>query len=66
MAFLISDVTPEKRPVLIEFITRLYSVYTDLQFTYLEINPLVVVDGANGPTVHYLDLAAKVFWKHLE
>lgn len=57
---LLDDVTPEKRPVLIEFITRLYSVYTDLQFTYLEINPLVVVDGANGPTVHYLDLAAKL------
>jgi ATP citrate (pro-S)-lyase len=30
-----------------------------LQFTYLEINPLVVIDGA-PPQVYYLDLAAKI------
>ena len=39
----------------------MYSIYTDLQFTYLEINPLVVLEGKNGSVqVFYLDLAAKL------
>ncbi|KAJ3385980.1 citrate synthase [Entophlyctis sp. JEL0112] len=54
---LLSEVKKAKHDVLIDFITRLYSVYTDLQFTYLEINPLVVTDDKN---VYYLDLAAKL------
>ncbi|EXJ84403.1 ATP-citrate synthase subunit 2 [Capronia epimyces CBS 606.96] len=48
--------------VLLDFIIRLYSVYVDCQFTYLEINPLVVIPNAAGTSadVHFLDLAAKL------
>jgi len=48
--------------VLIDFISRLYAVYVDCQFTYLEINPLVVIPNADGTSaeVHFLDLAAKL------
>lgn len=48
--------------VLVDFITRLYAVYVDCQFTYLEINPLVVIPNAQGTSaeVHFLDLAAKL------
>lgn len=38
------------------FIAQLYEVYRQNHFTYLEINPLVVV----GNTIHILDLAAKL------
>lgn len=54
-----ADIPQAKRATLIDFLTRLYTVYSDLQFTYLEINPLVVIDGS-PPQVHYLDLAAKI------
>ncbi|EJD05575.1 ATP citrate lyase isoform 2 [Fomitiporia mediterranea MF3/22] len=52
----------KKRETLIDFITRIYAVYVDLHFAYLEINPLVVLDGEGGkePTVHFLDMAAKL------
>jgi ATP citrate (pro-S)-lyase len=48
--------------VLVDFITRLYAVYVDSQFTYLEINPLVVIPNADctSASVHFLDLAAKL------
>ena len=48
--------------VLIDFISRLYAVYVDCQFTYLEINPLVVIPNkdATFAEVHFLDLAAKL------
>ena len=48
--------------VLVDFISRLYAVYVDCQFTYLEINPLVVIPnaGATSAEVHFLDLAAKL------
>lgn len=48
--------------VLVDFITRLYAVYVDCQFTYLEINPLVVIPNSDGTSadVHFLDLAAKL------
>jgi ATP citrate (pro-S)-lyase len=48
--------------VLIDFIARLYAVYVDCQFTYLEINPLVVIPNADktSAAVHFLDLAAKL------
>ncbi|KAG0168848.1 citrate synthase [Apophysomyces sp. BC1034] len=61
-AGLLKDVPEFKRDVLVDFITRLYSLYVDLHFTYLEINPLVVTDPAEGqtPQVMYLDLAAKL------
>jgi ATP citrate (pro-S)-lyase len=54
--------SPEKKAVLFEFIYRLHAVYSDLNFTYLEINPLVVLANADGSgySVVYLDLAAKL------
>ncbi len=43
-------------------LTRPLLVYVDCQFTYLEINPLVVIPNAEGTSadVHFLDLAAKL------
>lgn len=48
--------------MLVDFITRLYAVYVECQFTYLEINPLVVIPNANktSASVFFLDLAAKI------
>ncbi|KAK4202566.1 putative ATP-citrate synthase [Triangularia verruculosa] len=48
--------------VLVDFIVRLYAVYVDCQFTYMEINPLVVIpnEDATSASVHFLDLAAKL------
>ncbi|KAG0003176.1 citrate synthase [Entomortierella chlamydospora] len=59
---LLVNVPESKHDVLVDFITRLYAVYVDLHFTYLEINPLVVLDPtAEEPArVYYLDLAAKL------
>jgi ATP citrate (pro-S)-lyase len=45
---------------LVEFISNLYAVYSKLNFTYLEINPLVILEFKEGTTVHALDLAAKL------
>ncbi|KAH9939191.1 citrate synthase-like protein [Amylocystis lapponica] len=47
---------------LVDFLIRLYSVYVDLHFAYLEINPLICLDAVDGgePTIHYLDMAAKL------
>ncbi|KAF9916381.1 citrate synthase [Lobosporangium transversale] len=61
-SLLLVNVPVPKHDVLIDFITRLYSVYVDLHFTYLEINPLVVLDPTpeHPAQVYYLDLAAKV------
>lgn len=50
----------DKKQVLVDFIGRLHAVYSDLNFTYLEINPLVVLDSKPQPQVIYLDLAAKI------
>ena len=59
---LLKHVPPAKKEILVDFLIRLYSVYVDLHFAYLEINPLVVLDGVNGgqPTIQYLDMAAKL------
>ncbi|KAI4138237.1 MAG: hypothetical protein L6R39_006898 [Caloplaca ligustica] len=59
---LLTDVPKGIHNVLIDFITRLYAVYVDCQFTYLEINPLVVIPNqdATSAEVHFLDLAAKL------
>ena len=59
---LLSQVPKGVHPVLIDFISRLYAVYVDSQFTYLEINPLVVIPNAEKTSaeVHFLDLAAKL------
>ena len=51
----------QQKKTLVSFITRLYLIYADLHFTYLEINPLVVLESADkDPQVFYLDLAAKL------
>ncbi|KAL1864737.1 beta subunit of ATP citrate lyase [Diaporthe australafricana] len=59
---LLADVPKGVHNVLVDFITRLYAVYVDCQFTYLEINPLVVVpnEDATSASVYFLDLAAKL------
>ncbi|KAJ2777316.1 ATP citrate lyase subunit 1 [Coemansia javaensis] len=62
-AALLADIaSATQRDALATFIERLYAVYVDLNFTYLEINPLVVLETADGaqPQVVYLDLAAKL------
>ncbi|KAJ2077313.1 ATP citrate lyase subunit 1 [Coemansia sp. RSA 988] len=62
-AALLGDISSAKqREALATFVERLYSVYVDLNFTYLEINPLVVLETEDGalPQVVYLDLAAKL------
>lgn len=61
-AKLLSKVPKGVHNVLVDFITRLYAVYVDCQFTYLEINPLVVIpnEDATSASVHFLDLAAKL------
>ena len=59
---LLSQVPKGVHNVLVDFISRLYAVYVDSQFTYLEINPLVVIPNKNGDgaEVQFLDLAAKL------
>ena len=59
---LLTHVPAEKKDTLVDFLVRLYSVYVDLHFAYLEINPLVVLDPVAGgePQVCYLDMAAKL------
>jgi succinyl-CoA synthetase beta subunit len=50
----------ERKEALVDFLARLYSVYVELHFAYLEINPLVAVE-VNGKTeIFYLDMAAKL------
>ncbi|GAA5888457.1 hypothetical protein JCM16303_002774 [Sporobolomyces ruberrimus] len=60
---LLKNVTgTERLEALVDFVVRLYSVYVDLHFAYLEINPLVAVENAStGKTdIFYLDMAAKL------
>ena len=59
---LLKDVPKGVHNVLVDFISRLYAVYVNCQFTYLEINPLVVIPNkdATSAEVHFLDLAAKL------
>jgi ATP citrate (pro-S)-lyase len=59
---LLKNVPAAKQETLTDFLIRLYSVYVDLHFAYLEINPLICLDGVDGgePTIHYLDMAAKL------
>ncbi|CAE7127960.1 unnamed protein product, partial [Rhizoctonia solani] len=61
-ANLLSAVPSEKQDTLYDFLSRLYSVYVDLHFAYLEINPLVCLDATESspPTIHFLDMAAKL------
>lgn len=61
-AALLKNIPEGIHNVLVDFITRLYAVYVDCQFAYLEINPLVVIPNADATSaqVHFLDLAAKL------
>lgn len=52
----VCQVPASRQPLLASFIQSLFKVYVQLNFTYLEINPLVVV----ADQVYYLDLAAKL------
>jgi hypothetical protein len=54
---LLGDVAPALRPPLATFFAALHGFYIELAFTYLEINPIVVLEGG---MVTPLDLAAKV------
>jgi len=45
---LLGSVPDTKKETLVDFLIRLYSVYVDLHFAYLEINPLVCLDGVDG------------------
>ncbi|PPQ79967.1 hypothetical protein CVT26_004413 [Gymnopilus dilepis] len=53
---------PAEKEILVDFLIRLYSVYVDLHFAYLEINSLEVLDGVDGGEfqVCYLNMAAKL------
>ncbi|KAI0065227.1 ATP-citrate synthase [Artomyces pyxidatus] len=59
---LLPHVPAAKQETLVDFLVRLYSVYVELHFAYLEINPLICLDAVDGgqPTIHYLDMAAKL------
>ncbi|CAF0738649.1 unnamed protein product [Rotaria sordida] len=53
---LLKNIPAVRRSHLSAFITKLFQVYMELQFTYLEINPLVVTTN----TVYILDLASRL------
>lgn len=53
---LLTKLSQDKVDRVAKFIVELYRLYTDLYFTYLEINPLVVTPKG----IYILDLAAKV------
>lgn len=55
-AALLKNVPSDRRSHLSAFITKLFHVYMDLQFTYLEINPLIVTNKS----IHVLDLASRL------
>ncbi|ETO32229.1 hypothetical protein RFI_04886 [Reticulomyxa filosa] len=48
----------QKRDMVSEFIEKIFQMYSELHFCYLEINPLVVLNDLSG--VFILDLAAKL------
>ncbi len=53
---LLGNVPEERRALIAGFIEGLFKFYSDLNYAYLEINPLVVV----GDRIYPLDLAAKL------
>eukprot|EP00050_Salpingoeca_kvevrii_P006445 m.289422 g.289422 ORF g.289422 m.289422 type:complete len:1078 (+) comp12131_c0_seq1:124-3357(+) len=53
---LLSTTPAERKAILAQFIAALFKIYRDLFFTYLEINPIVVVKDK----LYILDLAAKL------
>jgi ATP citrate (pro-S)-lyase len=54
---LLSAVPAANKDALTDFILRVYAVYVHLHFTYLEINPLVALEGGE---IHFLDMATKI------
>ncbi|KAJ7599131.1 ATP-citrate synthase [Mycena floridula] len=51
----------EEKDILVDFVGRLYAMYCNLHYAYLEINPLVVKKDAEGKIgVYPLDMAAKL------
>ncbi|KAG8931643.1 citrate synthase [Tulasnella sp. 418] len=46
---LLVHVPEAKKETLVDFLIRLYSVYVDLHFAYLEINPLICLDVFPAP-----------------
>ncbi|CAH7669494.1 ATP-citrate synthase [Phakopsora pachyrhizi] len=58
---LLSAVPSKRQDALVDFLARLYSTYVELHYTYLEINPLVCMESADGsPSIAFLDMAAKL------
>lgn len=58
---LLKKVPLELHDVLTRFIVRLYTVFVICHFTYLEINPLVVMQNTEkNIEIYYLDVAAKL------
>ncbi|KAG8696946.1 citrate synthase [Ceratobasidium sp. 394] len=59
---LLAAVPAEKQDILYDFPSRLYLVYVDLHFAYLEINLLICVDAipSSPTTIHFLDRATKL------
>jgi ATP citrate (pro-S)-lyase len=53
---LLKNVSNDRQAQLSKFITKLFEIYMDLQFTYLEINPLVVTTKS----IYILDLASRL------
>uniref|UniRef100_A0A8C5EFN1 ATP-citrate synthase n=1 Tax=Gouania willdenowi TaxID=441366 RepID=A0A8C5EFN1_GOUWI len=53
---LLTNVSEDKKQVIATFIVGLFTLYEELYFTYLEINPLVVTQDG----VFILDMAAKI------
>ncbi|KIY63972.1 ATP citrate lyase isoform 2 [Cylindrobasidium torrendii FP15055 ss-10] len=61
---LLVHVAEDKKDTLVDFLVRLYSVYVDLHFAYLEINPLIALGPSESKSgkseIHYIDMAAKL------
>eukprot|EP00752_Nemacystus_decipiens_P004049 g3707.t1 len=55
-AALLQKVPESRQDMLADFLSALFKLYIDLNFVYMEINPIVVVEGRITP----LDMAAKI------
>ncbi|OQR82148.1 ATP-citrate synthase, partial [Thraustotheca clavata] len=53
---LLPNVVPERQTIISSFVSSLLALYRDLNFVYMEINPIVVV----GDKIVPLDMAAKL------
>jgi len=58
VAILVKDVPAARREVLVSFLTVLFRVFREMNFTYMEINPIVF--NKEDQTIVPLDLAAKI------